>query len=189
MSTAIDQLRTKHRKQRRELSDSVLSDHAGQLEQKVTALPEYQSATHIAAYIAILGEISVEPIIRSGSKQDKVFYLPVLRGESMTFAPWQPDAPLVKRAFGLLEPDCDESEWIEPSTLDLVLAPLVVFDEHRNRIGQGGGFYDRTFEFTLKAKKPILIGVAHESQREVELNPQPWDITLDKIVTEKMIYG
>ncbi len=189
MSTTIDQLRAQHRKQRRELSKSVLSDHAEILEHRVTALHEYQSAIHIAAYIAILGEISVEPIIRSGSEIGKKFYLPILRGKAMAFAPWQPETPLVKRKFGLLEPDCGESQWIAPAELDLVLAPLVVFDRHCNRIGQGGGFYDRTFEFTLKAGKPLLIGVAHESQREPELDPQPWDITLHKIVTERAIYS
>ena len=106
----------------------------------------------------------------------------------MVFAPWQPDQPLVKKAFGLLEPDCDESEWISPMLLDVVLTPLVVFDHHCNRIGQGGGFYDRTFEFILSAGKPFLMGVAHESQREPELVPQSWDIPLHKIVTERSVY-
>ena len=188
MSDAVEVLRKKHRKQRKLIADDELSEHALQLEALVAVQPEYQMATHIAAYIAILGEISVEPLIRSGAANGKTFYLPVLRGESMVFAPWQPDQPLVKKAFGLLEPDCDESEWISPMLLDVVLTPLVVFDHHCNRIGQGGGFYDRTFEFILSAGKPFLMGVAHESQREPELVPQSWDIPLHKIVTERSVY-
>ncbi len=188
MSTLIQELRSKHRSQRRALSEDTLAGHAVLLEKQLSGLPEFKAATHIAAYIAILGEISLEPVIRAGSEIGKIFYLPILRGSEMAFAPWHPDTPLVKKKFNLLEPDCDESSWVDPTTLDLVLSPLVVFDEHCNRIGQGGGYYDKTFEFTLKANKPLLVGVAHESQREPKLDPQPWDITLDKIVTEKAIY-
>lgn len=185
----IDRLRSKHRTNRRELSQEVLQEHALKLKARVAALPEYQNARHIAAYIAILGEISVEPVIDAGNAEGKQFYLPILRGESMVFAPWNADTPLLKRQFGLLEPDCPESDWIDPAVLDLVLAPLVVFDNCCNRIGQGGGYYDRTFEFTRTTDKPILIGVAHDNQREPALVPQPWDIPLHKIVTEKKVYS
>ncbi len=189
----INSLRNKHRNLRRELSDDVLQEHAIKLENKLVELPEYQSADHIAAYIAILGEISVEPVIRSGAIAGKQFYLPVLRGDAMAFAPWHPDAPLQKKKFGLLEPDCSESDWIDPSSLDLVLSPLVVFDAFCNRIGQGGGYYDRTFEFTRRSAnpvaRPILIGVAHDCQKEPSLTPQPWDIPLHKVVTESAVYA
>ena len=185
---SIELLRSKHRRLRREIDSDTLIDHADALAEHVTALPEYQNAEHIAAYIAILGEINLEPVMISGADDGKQFYLPILRGESMVFAPWSADEPLVKRSFGLLEPDCDESLWIRAEQIDLVLAPLVVFDAQCNRIGQGGGFYDRTFAFTRSTSKPVLVGVAHESQRESALDPQPWDIPLDKIVTEVSVY-
>ena len=185
---AIEALRNKHRLQRRELADEDLQTNAVKLQARVTVLTEYKNAQHVAAYIAILGEISVEAIIQNGLAEGKQFYLPVLRGEAMKFAPWQIEIPLLKKKFGLLEPDCPESDWIDPVDLDLVLAPLVVFDSACNRIGQGGGYYDRTFEFTRTAHKPVLVGVAHESQREDSLSPQPWDIPLRKIVTDKSVY-
>ena len=187
-SVVIDRLRSKHRKQRREITEDTLQENSAGLEQNVAALAEFQSAVHIAAYIAILGEISVEPLIRAGSEAGKLFYLPILRDESMVFAPWQPDTPLLKKKFGLLEPDCDQSDFVRPEELDLVLTPLVVFDKQCNRIGQGGGYYDRTFEFTRAADKPVLIGVAHDSQLEKTLTPQPWDIPLHKVVTESNVY-
>lgn len=186
---SIDSLRSKHRKQRREIAKTTLIDNANSLSKNVTTLAEYKHAVHIAAYIAILGEISLETIMQLGTDDGKQFYLPILRGESMVFAPWSKDEPLVKRSFGLLEPDCDDSLWIRPDQIDLVLTPLVVFDAQCNRIGQGGGFYDRTFEFTRSTSKPVLVGVAHESQRESALDPQPWDIALDKIVTEESVYN
>ena len=188
VKVSIDELRNKHRLQRRELEDSVLQANASRLHDGLTGLAEYKAATHIAAYIAILGEISLDPIISSGASDGKIFYLPVVRGDSMAFAPWKSDIPLLKKKFGLLEPDCSESDWIDPAELDLVLTPLVVFDQVCNRIGQGGGYYDRTFEFTRHTKSPLLVGVAHDCQREDSLCPQPWDIPLHKIVTEKSQY-
>lgn len=188
MKPSIEALRSKHRRSRREYSDDVLATHAKKLAANIENLQAYQSATHIAAYIAILGEISVEPVIRKGSEEGRHFYLPVLRGERMFFAPWQPDQDLIEKDFGLLEPECPETDWLEPEKLDLVLTPLVVFDDAGNRIGQGGGYYDRTFEFTLNTDKPVLMGVAHESQREMALDRQPWDVPLDIIVTEAATY-
>lgn len=188
MDKSIDALRREHRKKRREHSKDLLAHNAEKLAEKIIALDEYQSAVHVAAYIAILGEIDLEAVIRNGAVQGKTFYLPVLRDEAMFFAPWQPDESLIKKDFGLLEPDCSESQWLKPDRLDLVLTPLVVFDEDCNRIGQGGGYYDRTFEFTRETEKPQLVGVAHDDQREPALNPQPWDIPLDVIVTERTVY-
>ena len=108
----------------------------------------------------------------------------------MHFAAFCPDQPLVKKGFGLLEPDVPVQDCVSPRELDLVLAPLVVFDANRNRIGQGGGFYDRTFAHRKDSSelKPLLVGVAHESQREGPLQPQSWDVTLDLVVTDKALY-
>ena len=79
---------------------------------------------------------------------------------------------------------------LAPEALDLVLAPLVVFDPQRNRIGMGGGYYDRSFEFRKQAQRdaPILIGVAHELQKVDQLIAEDWDVRLDMVVTDGGIY-
>lgn len=190
-------LRARHRARRAELSVEAQTANAAALTLQVEARPEYQSATTIAAYIAIRGEMNLQLLIEAGSAAGKQFYLPVLDGEAMFFAPWALDRPLVKKGFGLLEPDVEESDYLAPQQLDLVLAPLVVFDQRCNRIGQGGGFYDRTFAHKNPAAgatvpsppvKPILMGVAHDSQREPALQPESWDVPLDLIVTERSVY-
>jgi 5-formyltetrahydrofolate cyclo-ligase len=71
--------------------------------------------------------------------------------------------------------------------LDLILMPLVGFDEHGNRLGMGGGFYDRSLAFRRTRRhwrKPLLIGVAFELQRCPPLPTAAWDVPLDGIVTE-----
>ena len=93
--------------------------------------------------------------------------------------------------FRLPEPDVDDGEMLLPDELDLVLAPLVVFDGERNRIGTGGGFYDRSFAFRKSPEnlKPMLIVVAHELQKVERIVPQEWDVRLDMIVTDQAVYS
>jgi len=176
----IAALRTRHRRARSVLTASQLSDSASALVNQVAQVFEFADCRRVASYIAIRGEIDTLPLMQRFV--DKHYYLPVLRGTDMYFAQWQPGSTLLKKDFGLLEPDCTDDVWIDSRELDVVLVPLVVFDRNCNRIGQGGGFYDRAFEF-LKGRagvgKPALVGVAHESQREPELQPQSWDVPLD----------
>jgi 5-formyltetrahydrofolate cyclo-ligase len=73
--------------------------------------------------------------------------------------------------------------------LDYVLFPLVGFDAQGSRLGMGGGFYDRTFAQTTRwPKRPKLIGVAHDCQKVATLPLEPWDITLEAVVTDQGIY-
>ncbi len=185
----IADLRSKHRRARSMLSPRELGANASALAEQSVQVNELVDCKHVASYIAIRGEIDTLPLMHRYVGNN--FYLPLLRGQSMYFAPWRPGAELLKKNFGLLEPDCRDDEWINPAELDVVLVPLVVFDQHCNRIGQGGGFYDRTFEFLHGRSgvgKPALVGVAHESQREPALQVQTWDVPLDLVITESSVY-
>jgi len=193
MTDSIESLRDKHRAQRALLSEQQLEANALAVSHALVGLDEYNRAEHIAAYIAIRGEISLEPLMHAATVS-KNFYLPVLRGDDMHFCRWTPGQELVKKRFGLLEPAGDEI--VSAEKLDMVLVPLVVFDDSGNRIGQGGGYYDRAFAFTTSQEttkqevlKPVMIGVAHDCQREAQLSPQPWDIALAKVVTEAQVYA
>lgn len=188
-TSTSDELRQKHRQQRAKLPADTQVEHAAALGTRLLSLPKVQQANHIAAYIAIRGEISLASAMTQLSELGKHVYLPVLRGQAMHFSPWKPCQPLLKKGFGLLEPDAPESEWIPAEKLDLVLAPLVVFDKECNRIGQGGGFYDRTFAFRQGTKStPFLLGVAHEEQHEEQLPVEHWDVPLDMIATNQALY-
>ena len=93
--------------------------------------------------------------------------------------------------FGIDEPDVPESDWIAASELDLALLPLVGFDEDCNRLGVGGGYYDRSFAFSVGVplgQRPFLVGLGYELQRVPQLHPERWDVPLDTVVTELQIY-
>lgn len=184
-----DELRQRNRKLRAELDKVALEEAANDLFAQIIALPEYQQARKIAAYFAVNGEISLDPVIDHALAQGKKIYLPNLDQKSLRFSPYFREQNMRINKFKLPEPDVGDDEMLQPNELDLVLAPLVVFDAKRNRIGMGGGFYDRSFEFRKQSEvKPVLVGVAHELQKVDELVPHDWDVRLDKVVTDQSVY-
>jgi 5-formyltetrahydrofolate cyclo-ligase len=184
-----DELRQRNRKLRADISPGDQALAAGRLFETIITFPEYQQAQRIAAYFAVNGEISLDPLIDHALAQGKQIYLPNLDQESLRFSPYFREQKMRINKFKLPEPDVTDSEMLQPADLDLVLAPLVVFDSNRNRIGMGGGFYDRSFAFRKQGfKKPLLIGVAHEIQKVDRLIPEDWDVRLDMVVTDQAIY-
>lgn len=120
-------------------------------------------------------------------------YLPVLKPapqKHLWFAPHRLGDPLQPNRYGIPEPDTNRHPPLPLRQLDIILMPLVGFDEKLNRLGMGGGYYDRSLAFLHHSqwRRPRLIGIAHECQKVNQLIPAPWDIPMDALVTEKMLY-
>jgi 5-formyltetrahydrofolate cyclo-ligase len=190
METSTDQLRQRNRELRAKLEPAQLEAAATAVCERICALVEYQQAQKIAVYFAVNGEIGLTPLIDHALAQGKQVYLPNLDQKTLRFSPYDHSQKMRINRFKLPEPDVDEDEMLNPGDLDLVLAPLVVFDADRNRIGMGGGFYDRSFAFRKNSsiKKPLLIGVAHVLQKVDCLIPEDWDVRLDMVVTDQATY-
>lgn len=96
---------------------------------------------------------------------------------SMEFRHWNPDDPLVAGPFGTSHP-AGTSDVLNP---DVIIAPLLAFDAHMGRLGQGGGYYDRAF-----ARHPdaMRIGIAWSVQQVDNVPMDPWDLPLDAVLTE-----
>ena len=108
--------------------------------------------------------------------------LPVIKNNfEMNFYKYSFQNPLKINKFGIPEP-INLSNKVIP---DLILVPLVGFDKDLNRLGYGGGFYDRYFEKNSKLKKMIKIGLAFSFQKIKKLPINKFDKKLDKIITEK----
>ena len=103
----------------------------------------------------------------------------------MVFRKLDRDTTLQRNRFGLWEPV--SGVCVSSKSLDLVITPLVAFDTNNNRIGMGGGFFDRSFAF-LKHKKrwlrPKLIGLAFACQKVEKIETNPWDIRLYSIISD-----
>jgi 5-formyltetrahydrofolate cyclo-ligase len=190
MQDSVNQLRKRNRKLRAELDAVTLDQAARNLGELICSMPEYLQAERIAAYCAVNGEISLDVVIDQALEQGKQIYLPNLDHEALRFAPYSRRQKMKFNRFKLPEPDVSDGEMLEPEALDLALVPLVAFDSMRNRIGMGGGFYDRSFAFRKDPERssPILVGVAHELQKVDRLVPEPWDVQLDIIATDQGIF-
>ena len=185
-----DQLRQRNRKLRAGLEPMQLEHAANSLAKRILELKIYHQSKRIAVYFAINGEIGLDPVIDHALAAGKQVYLPNLDQLDLRFSPYFRAQKMRINKFRLPEPDVDEAEMLAPAELDLVLAPLVVFDSERNRIGMGGGFYDRSFSFRKNPESttPVLIGVAHELQKVERIVPEDWDVRLDMIVTDQAVY-
>ena len=159
---------------------------------------DFAAATNVAAFLAFDGEPDLSSLISTAWEQEQRVFLPTVhsKDQPLRFVAYDRSTALVANRFGILEPDPATAQTIDPAELDCVLTPLVAFDAACHRIGVGGGFYDRTFAFkrttaenrTEETIKPLMIGVAFELQKVESIEPQPWDISLDAVVTENGTY-
>lgn len=137
----------------------------------------------LAGYMPIRTEIDPLPAMAEAAAYGPVG-VPVIAGEAqpLDFSRWTPNGPLREGPFGAQVPEVDD--FLVPQ---IVIVPLVAFDCQGNRLGYGGGFYDRTLE-RLRAAGPVLaIGFAWAAQEADELPLEPTDQRLDMIVTESWV--
>ncbi|WP_346796990.1 5-formyltetrahydrofolate cyclo-ligase [Halomonas sp. Bachu 37] len=188
-------LRTQLRRLRRNLTASQQHEASRQLCRRLKQLPEVRRARRISLYLPVGGEIDPTPLISWLRQRNARVYLPVLRPfaeNHLWLVEYRPDTPMRRNRFGILEPSrhysARRSNRLPAWALDTMIVPLVGFDTEGNRMGMGGGFYDRTLAFTrVRRPRPCLIGVAHSLQQVPHLQPAPWDISLQAIVSDRDI--
>ena len=165
-------------------ADRMLASH--QISTRILALESYKKAQHIALYFSVGGEIDVSALWHHACAAGKCCYFPVLQEDlTLAFLPATPLSPLKKNRYKIPEPDLALDFSIPIETLDLIIAPLLAFDPHCTRLGMGAGYYDRTLKNKTHNQ---LIGVAFPFQLVDFIEPQPWDIPLDAVVTPETIY-
>ncbi|MFK7830018.1 MAG: 5-formyltetrahydrofolate cyclo-ligase [Congregibacter sp.] len=179
------------RKVLRQRRTDIPADTAANAERQAAAHLQatrlWADAEHVGLYLANDGELNAARIARIAAQSEKTLYLPVIDGQSMHFAAWDPRDPLKNNRYGIGEPI---GERIHAQVLDLLLLPLVGFTQSGYRLGMGGGYYDRFFaaESQFRAHK---LGLAYTCQRENDLESfrEEWDIDLDSVLTECGIFA
>ena len=135
--------------------------------------------------------MSCEPIIDWALGRGADVLLPVVVGRHMRFAPFDPSEALAQNRWGILEPEWRPGRWVSARRPNVVLVPLVAFDSGGNRLGQGGGYYDRAFAFLNTAKtwrRPLLVGLGYDFQQVGQLDAKPTDVPVDAVITERRIH-
>jgi 5-formyltetrahydrofolate cyclo-ligase len=148
----------------------------------------------VAVYLAMPGEVNLQPTIEAGWRAGCLLYAPRIisrRRGKMGFVPLQSGARLRANpnAYGIAEPVASATARISPRDLDAVLMPVVGFDRHGNRLGMGAGYYDRALRHlrdgSRRWRRPRLVGLAFACQEVERIVPSTWDIPLDVVVTER----
>ena len=180
-------IRRNHQATRKALPEHVRIESSHAICAHIQSLPVYQNAQHIALYQAIEGEVDLQPLWVLAEQADKTCYMPAMNTKTKTllFLPATPNTPQQTNAYHVAEPHVSHTKAIPLEQIDLMLMPLVAFDSHGTRLGRGAGYYDRT----LAHQKPAcLLGVAYEFQHLPLISPEPWDIPLNGVITEKTIH-
>ena len=182
--TLRNQLRQQIRKTRANLTALQQQQAEDSITQQALALIEERNAQHIALYISFDGEISTDKLIQILWAQGKQVYLPVLHPfnpNHLLFLRYLPDTPMLKNKFGIWEPKLNVQSVLPLEELDILFTPLVAFDKQGNRLGMGGGFYDRTLQHWQKSSF-IPVGLAHQCQQVEQLPTEVWDVPLHQIL-------
>ena len=135
----------------------------------------------LGGYYPYNNEIDVLDILKRFEKKNYNISLPKIKSNyEMDFLNWSSNDPLIINKYGIPEPT--SSKIIYP---DIIFVPLVAFDERNNRIGYGGGFYDRYLKKIKRKKKILTIGLAYSIQKIKKIPVNKHDIRLDFVITEK----
>lgn len=177
---------------RRELAPADRRAAELAIQRTLRRLGLWRRGRRVALYLGMPGEVDLRPCLEDAWNRGVLLYLPVVldaRAGSMAFVPYERGTPLRANRYGIDEPAGVLHRRLPVLALDVVLVPVVGFDARGHRLGMGAGYYDRALRRRLDRtsvfRRPRLIGVAYSIQEVARIEPAPWDVALDAVVTER----
>lgn len=171
------------------------------LSHQIMKLRAFRMSKRLAIYLPINSEFPTTAILQKGILFKKNIYIPRIisnRNKKMQFSTLYDNKKhkskpnLSKNIYGILEPKSKTvNQIIIPQAIDIIFMPLLGFNSKGDRLGMGGGYYDRALWFKRNKKpqlRPYLIGLAYEAQLNNNILADTWDVTLDAVITEQSIY-
>lgn len=177
--------RKKLLEKRNKISLKEAKENSTSICEKLKTLPMFH---HVMVYLATGNECNLDSYITEMMEKGASVYVPVCTGKGTM------EASLLKNieedieigTFGIRAPKKEAQRFVSPENLDAVIVPGVGFDKKGNRLGFGGGFYDRYLPKTRQDCKKIAV--CHEMQLLENAYPEKHDFPMDGIITEKKIY-
>lgn len=138
----------------------------------------------ISGYCSVNGEVDPSLSLNTLSESGHSICLPIIvdKNKKLIFKYWNKKTPMEMGKFGILVPKSDEVK-----TPNYLLIPTLSFDMSKNRLGYGGGYYDRTLEYLKNKTNCFAIGLAFDEQLSQKLPTEKFDQKLDLIITQSMI--
>ncbi len=191
MSEASRDLRRRIIRRRKSLDPGFIESASAAIAAEFCGRQAFWRAGSITAYMAVNGEVDTGRIMETAWLRKKRIFLPVMAGGHLKFSELKKGAKMRANPFGILEPVYKKQDLKPPGSLEIVLVPLVAFDGNLNRVGMGGGYYDRAFAFSKFRKnwhKPLLVGVAYSFQKVDKIDAKAWDVPLHAVITEEQVF-
>lgn len=157
------------------LSDKEI--RSAEITEKLLGIEEIACANSVAAYMALENEVNLDAFMERLLALGKSVFVPVVR-DGMRFVKVTENTEFIKGKFGVREPIGEERR----DNFDAIVVPMVAFDEKKNRLGHGKGYYDKF----LKNVSAFKIGAAFDTQAE-SFDIESTDIRMDAVVTEKRL--
>lgn len=175
---------------RRALTPEQQEQAADSLAEHAVNVAPLANASHIALFLSVDGELNTRPLIAKLWQQKKQVYLPVLHpfaSGHLLFLRYTPETVLTPNKLRIPEPPLDIRQMITLDRLDVMMVPLVAFDDSGQRLGMGGGFYDRTLQ-NWRQHGFLPVGVAHDCQQVERLPAEEWDVPLPAVLTPSRLW-
>ncbi len=178
-------MRRASRSYRRDRNAADRSRDDGIIAGQAIKLAEQCHAKIVASYLSDDGEPSMNLVHKWASTAGVVVVEPILDTHGLRFAVHDGLAATVPNRYGMLEPA--KPIWVPIDQIDVIFVPLVLFDAQCNRVGRGGGWYDKTL--AQRSDLTVLAGIAYEGQKVDIVPTHSGDVQLDRVITEERTYG
>ena len=180
------QIRKECLSRRNALSQSDITNKSRSIHERIRALSEFVDASQILVYVSKDNEVDTHPLIRDLLEEGRCVLVPIsLDDGTLKWSALQSLDDLGPGAFGVPEPRPKQRRLVEPASDALVIVPCVAFTPSGDRLGHGGGYFDRF----LAHHAGTTVGLAFETQKIESLPIEEHDIPLDVVLTESRCYG
>lgn len=179
-----NELREEYKKIRNNINIKSKEQKTEEITKRFINTTQFKNAEIIAIYKSFSSEVSTEEIIKYALKSGKKIALPRVNKSKLDFYEIKSiDEKLIKSNFGIEEPIENSKTFVDKQKIDLVVVPGLAFDKEKNRLGYGGGFYDRF----LAGINALKIGICFDEQllKNETLPVKETDVKLDIIITDK----
>lgn len=173
---------------RKILSKRAITEQSHRIAESLINSNMYRQSKNIMLYMATKSEVQTQEIIHSAQKEDKKIFIPLIIRESNEIIPsliQDFKTELTPGALGIMQPKEEYYRVVQPDILDLVIVPGVAFTRQGQRLGRGGGYYDRFL--SRLGQHTVSVGLAFEMQIVEQIPTNEKDMPVDYIITEEGI--
>lgn len=188
---SLSQLRKSLRSARRSITPVERKEKSQLLARNLARYLPFRRCKKFAVYLSLPEEVDTSPVIELAQLLRKAIYLPVIdtkvwQKQSMMFALYLPgETPLRENRFGIREPAVKPGNCIRGIDIEFVCVPVVGFNDRCDRIGMGGGYYDKAFD-SRRFQQSKLVGLAFEGQ-QADFEPATHDVPMQAVITEDRV--